>query len=137
VAPLLGPDPEPVQFGRVGSSRSHTEVWARLSACDAAAVCVERRTPRLRHRAQGTLRPTGSPYRSQTSDRGGGQETGNQIARALAQPPVAQPASAGVGDVAAGVIRRHWLERDLELDSLRGPSWSTTARRRWWTFQSL
>jgi hypothetical protein len=135
VAPLLGADAEPVQLGRVGSSGAHAEVWAGRTAGAAAAVCVERRPPRGRSRLDGMLQSAGSPHWSQTSDRGSDQETGDQGARALAYPPGVQPARAG--GVSARAIRRHRLTRELELDLLRAPSWSTTAHRTTWTLQSL
>lgn len=74
---------------------------------------------------------------AQTSDRRGGSEAGDQGARALAPPPGVQRASVGGGDVAARAVRRQRLKRELEIDSLCGPSWSTPAPPRAWTSQSL
>jgi len=93
--------------------------------------------PACTHRTPGTLRQPGSPYWSQTSHHRGGPETGDQIARALAHPPDGQHTRVGGGGVAARGIRRHRRQRELALDSLRVPSWSTTAHGRLWTLQNL
>ena len=118
-------------------NRAYAEVRTGLFARPAGAVCLERRPPRLRHRAPGTLRHPGSPYWSQTSAHRGGPETGDQGARTLAHPPVGQRAHASAGGVAAGAIRWHRLAQDFARDSLRAPSWSTTTQRNVWTLQSL
>jgi len=124
---------------------AHLKVRSGLSAGAVVAVCVECRTPRLRHGAAGTLRQPGSADWAQTSDHRGGPETGDQGARALAPPPAGQRASGGSGGVAVRGTRRHRRQRELARDSLRAPSWSTTthsvlsttAQNRLWTLQSL